>query len=80
VFAYVGDAAARGMGVGQWTLRRCEDEAVRRGMPRLWATAARYNTVSINTLRQEGFVCLGEHEDWGVFAEKLVRGRELGPL
>jgi RimJ/RimL family protein N-acetyltransferase len=77
VFAYVGPATARGAGIGLWTLVQCDEEAQRRGLVRLWASAASHNIASRRTLGTAGYVGVGVREDWGVFAEKLVPGRAL---
>jgi RimJ/RimL family protein N-acetyltransferase len=80
VFSYIGPSERRGAGVGRWSLQRCEDEARRRGMVRLWGIVAAHNDASRRMLRGLDYVAVGTHEDWGIFIEKLVPGRELtGP-
>jgi GNAT superfamily N-acetyltransferase len=80
VFAYVGPSDARGVGIGRWTLLQCEQESQKRGLVRLWGIAAEYNAASRRTLRGLDYVTVGPYEDWGLFVEKLVPGRQVaGP-
>jgi RimJ/RimL family protein N-acetyltransferase len=72
VFAYVGPPSARGAGIGLWTLSQGEEEGRRRGLMRIWASAAVENAASRRTLSQAGYAEIGRCADWGVFAEKLI--------